>query len=178
MAILLSAGNSYAGEISFGGSAAGSGDTNIVLPVVLTSGAGENIVGLNFEITHSANLTLDQVTSGREADESAKSVSSNSPSAGTLRVVIYGIDNNVISDGTIANISFNVSTAGGSDERVTLEFVEVVAADGDAQQVTMSRTGYSGTIADLGVSNSSDYSESDSGSSSSGGCFLNAIVGK
>lgn len=85
------------------------GDTGVVVAVSLSSQSGAEVSGLNFDLSYDAGrLSVGNVTIGGAASAAGKSLAWSQPSAGTARVIIFGVNQTAIGDGTVANVSFDV----------------------------------------------------------------------
>ena len=101
-------------------SASGSpGTKNISVPINLTSAPGEQVCGFNFDLNYdSAKLSFKEVKLGSVAEGAGKSLSFSKPSSNTVRVVVVGLNQNVIGDGTVLTFTFDVlrNAAAGKTE--------------------------------------------------------------
>ncbi|MCH7588968.1 MAG: S-layer homology domain-containing protein [Chloroflexi bacterium] len=81
----------------------------LVIPIDLTSEVGTDVAALNFNLYFDANqLVITDVSAGSAAVAAGKEVVSSLIDAGTVRVVVYGLNQSTIGDGTIVNIVFNI----------------------------------------------------------------------
>lgn len=151
----------YGAELSFGDPTVYE-DTRVSFPIDLKVIPGdESIVAINLEITHSANLVLHTVVPCQEIINAAKTVKSFSPSATTVRVVIFDLANNPIPEGPLINIGFTALEEVITGNGVDLHFSEAVAANDQAQNVPLtSAATISKSIDDL--FSSSDPEDPDS----------------
>lgn len=170
--------NLYGAELAIGNAAVSTdGDHySVAFPVTLTLEEGQNrIAGVNFEIAYSPNLTFDSVIPGSTVTEAVKTVEDNTLSSDALRVVVYGVRQNEIPGGIIATLNFDVAT--DADQAIALTFSRAEAADIGAVKVATTTSGYSGTLADLGISSVTGTSDADgSNSGSDNGCFIQAVI--
>ena len=92
------------------GSSSGSPDTkNISIPMNLSSASGERVCGFNFDLNYDASkLSFKDVTLGSAATEVGKSLSYSQPSSNTVRIVVIGLNQNVIGNGEVLTFTFNV----------------------------------------------------------------------
>lgn len=101
--------NLKAATLSVGSTSVSPGDKNISIPVDLTSLSGEKVCGFNFDLNFDTSiLSFKEVTLGSVATDAGKSLSFNQPSSNTIRVVVIGLNQNVIGDGTVLNFTFDV----------------------------------------------------------------------
>ena len=115
--ILIS--NLEAATLSIGSASGSPGNKNIAIPVNITSSSGERVCGFNFDLNFdSTKLSFKEVTLGSVAVGAGKSLSYSQPSFNTIRVVVVGLNQNVIGDGTVLNFTFDIltNTAAGKAE--------------------------------------------------------------
>lgn len=123
------------------------GTFGVVVPISLTSSSGINVAALNFDIQFDATkLAVLDVTLGAAAAAAAKEVHFATPTTGTLRVVIYGINQNRIGNGVIANAVFDVAMS-VSEGTIPLTLANVVAASPEATAVPATNVNGSVVIA-------------------------------
>jgi hypothetical protein len=123
------------------------GTYGVVVPISLTSSSGINVAALNFDIQFDdAKLAVLDVTLGPAAEAAAKEVHFATPTTGTLRVVVYGINQNRIGDGVIANAIFDVSMS-APEGTIPLTLANVVAASPEATAVEVTNVNGSVVIA-------------------------------
>jgi len=91
---------------------AAAGDAGVIVPVTLTSGSGERVVGLQFTVTMDAqSLTLTDINDGSAADAAGKDASfALIPDAPTT-VFVVGLNTNVIPDGSVADLIVDVDAS-------------------------------------------------------------------
>ncbi|MCK5218453.1 hypothetical protein KAR10_02950 [bacterium] len=114
--------------------------TEITLPINAIPESGENIVALQFDLDYDKDrLVFDRVTAGEAAQQAGKEVAYNQvgSAANSLRVVVYGMNQNTIGQGTVANIIFKILPAVG---RVELPIHGAIACNPEASQVEISST--------------------------------------
>jgi hypothetical protein len=91
------------------GSASGSPGKSISIPINLTSASGEKVCGFNFDLNYdAAKLSFKEVTLGYVAMDAGKSLSFSQPSSNTIRVVVVGLNQNVIGNGEVLNFTFDI----------------------------------------------------------------------
>jgi len=120
------------------------GQTEVALPVSLDSAAGEEVCAAQFDLLfNSSVLTMQGVTAGSAATAAGKQLSSSTISPGRIRVIVAGLNQNVIGDGVIATVRFAVvSGTPGGIQPVTLSGVLLSDPDG----VAVPSSGVSGGI--------------------------------
>ena len=91
-------------KLSIGSGSATAGAT-VSFPINLTSSGGAQIVGIQWNFSFSADITGVTVFAGPSATNAQKSVSCS----GT-RCLVFGFNNNVVADGTIAIATFQIAT--------------------------------------------------------------------
>ena len=102
-------------SLSIGDGSGQPGDAGISVSVRLNSDAGTEVSGLNFDVTFdSSRLTVQNVSIGGAASSAGKSLSWSVPSAGRVRVIIFGLNQTAISNGTIAAVVFSVNASAAS----------------------------------------------------------------
>ena len=144
------------------GNVSGDAGTNVVVPITLTSNP-QNIVAINFTINFDSDK-LEYISTARTdiLTTAGKELEAHSPQSGQLRVVIYGINQNMISDGVIGNITFSIKSDASVGD-ITLDLDNLASCTGDANSVTSTAVDAAVTCASGG-----------SGVVSSGGsgCFI------
>lgn len=100
--------------------ASGSGDpgaTGIVLAVSLASQAGAQVSGLNVDLSFDGSRlsvpsgpcnNVVAVVSGSAAQSAGKAILCSRPSASTVRIILFGLNQDAIPDGPVALITFEV----------------------------------------------------------------------
>jgi len=129
------------------GSASGlPGDTGLSIPVSLSSDAGTEVTGLNFDLNFdSTRLTVQNVTIGGTASSAGKALSWSTPSSGRVRVLIFGLNQTAIQNGTVANVVVGVNM-GASPGSSTLSFSNAMATDPSGSPVPLSTSSGAFTI--------------------------------
>ena len=145
-----------------------SGDpgTDVVVPVSLSS-SPQDVAAMNFTINFdSSKLEYVSVVGTSILTNAEKELESNSPSAGQVIFVIYGINQHTIADGIIANITFTINNDAGSGE-IVLDMDDLVACSGEAELINSTAVDAniypSGAVVPSITSTSSDgyYNEGD-----------------
>jgi len=87
-----------------------------------------------------AELSPVGVEQGAAAIAASKDVSYDIPSSGRLKVIVGGINENVIDDGTLMEVTFRLSGAADEGDIIELRGAEGSAADLDAQRIDVNFT--------------------------------------
>src|SRR6202163_2263045 len=87
------------------GAGSGTAGATVSIPITLTSSGGAQIVGIQWNFSFSSDITGVTVFAGPSATNAQKSVSC----AGT-RCLVFGFNNNILADGTIAIATFQIAT--------------------------------------------------------------------
>jgi len=131
----LSAATASAATLTAGQGEAAPGAKDIVIPVTLSSEKGEDVSSLNLDLDFdSAKFSFKQIAIGQAALSAGKDISLSTLAAGKLRMVITALNKNVIADGVVANISFDIAKEAVSGDSV-LTISKAIAADKDARKV-------------------------------------------
>ncbi len=111
------------------------GDNGIPIPIDLSSEAGEEVVAFNFDLNFdTSRLSFTNVALGQAADNADKDLDYSNPSPGTIRVIVYAINQNVIADGTVLNFIFDILTTAPSGS-AALTISDEAVADPQADPV-------------------------------------------
>ncbi len=126
------------------GSGTGAAGTDVTIPITLNyGGAAPNISATSNDIGFdTALLENPRAAIGPAGTAAAKNVVANNLSAGVFRVGVLGINQNIIQDGIVANVTFTVK-AGVSPGNITLTNTPG-AADAAGNPVTVA--GVAGSI--------------------------------
>ena len=120
---LILTSNLHAATLSIGSSSGSPGTKNISIPINLSSASGEKVCGFNFDLNYdSTKLSFKEVTLGSVAVGAGKSLSFSQPNQGTIRVVVVGLNQNVINEGTVLTFAFDVlknALAGKAELNIT-----------------------------------------------------------
>ncbi|OGO15221.1 MAG: hypothetical protein A2Z14_08350 [Chloroflexi bacterium RBG_16_48_8] len=123
--------------LSAGQGSGNPGSMGVAVPITLESAAGVSIAALNFDLQYDeSKLNLADVTLGVAAQAAEKVVASSLPANGTIRVVVYGLNQNAIGDGVVANIVFDVK-ADATVGSIPLNFTDAIAASPEATAVEL-----------------------------------------
>lgn len=129
------------------------GATGVSIPVSLTSQGGAHVAGLNFDLNFDASRVEVPtgtcngiaVALGSAAASADKSISCSHPSSSSVRVIIFGLNTNVISDGPVAVVTFDV-LAGAAPGTFALTLSNWAASDPDGQGVPVTTSDGSFTV--------------------------------
>ncbi len=130
------------------------GTTGISIPVSLTSQGGAQVAALNFDLNFDASRVrvpsgtcsgVVAVALGSAADRAEKLISCSRPSSRTVRVMILGLNTNVIPDGPVAVVRFDV-LAGAAPGTFALTLSSTIASDPGASSVPVATSDGSFTV--------------------------------
>ncbi len=127
------------------GSVGGQRGGTVVVPVSIVAGVGEQPAGMNYDLTFDPNvLTYVSFADGSAATAAGKSGTASTPSSGLVRVVIFGLNANVIANGVISNITFTINPSApfGSS---SIGFSSIVVANPKSQTIP-NNSGTPGTV--------------------------------
>ncbi len=94
------------------GSASGSAGTNVQVPVYLESTGGAQAAGLQVDVAFDTSvLTFVQSSTGSAATAAGKMASSSPLLSGNLRLLVAGLNQNVIANGVVVLLEFQISAA-------------------------------------------------------------------
>ena len=108
------------------GSVTGSAGTAVDLPIAFTAGS-TGVSTLQFDLTLPSALSYVSTTTGAAAAAAQKSASGSVISGG-VRVLIFGLNQNVIGSGSIATVRLNIA-AGTVAGSLTVGITGIVASD-------------------------------------------------
>ena len=98
-----------AATLSVGSHSGSPGEKSISIPINLTSVTGEEVSAFNFDLKFDASrLSFREVTLGSVAEDAGKSLSHSQPKSNIVRVVVIGLNQNVIDDGTVLTFTFDI----------------------------------------------------------------------
>ncbi len=111
------------------------GAPDVVMPVYLSSVAGQAVAAIQFEVVFSAfRFVSAAVTAGPAAIAAGKDVSASTPAPGRVRCIVAGLNRDAIPDGVVVNVT--LSFAGGAPAGSYLIRLEnVVLAGPDAESL-------------------------------------------
>ena len=153
------------------GSASGLPGTQVNVSVALAPSAA-GVSSLQFDIVFPTMLAYVSTSAGPAASAANKVVSSNVPSPGTLRIVIWGMGIETIGNGAVAVVRFTISGA-APPGTIPLAIVNIAAADPSGQAITVSGVHGSVTVLVAGDQTPPVIS----GVSASGITFTTATIG-
>ena len=136
-------------HLSVGSGSGYPGDSGISIAVNLSSNpSGDVVAGLNLDLNYdSAALSLTDVTIGQAASSAGKSLSYSEPAAGMARIIIFGLNQDTIADGVIADVSFDIlASASSGDKALTL--TNYSAIDPNVLSVSLTAVGGAITVLD------------------------------
>lgn len=123
------------------GNASGNAGTSVDLTVAFTPGA-TGISTLQFDLTYPSALAFVSTTTGSAADAAGKSASSSTITGG-IRVLIFGLNQNVIGAGPIAIVRPAIAP-GTAPQVLPVTISGITASDPDANPVPA--TGSNGSV--------------------------------
>jgi hypothetical protein len=98
----------------------------VTVPVSVTAGTNEQPTSLQFDLNYdSGNFSVVTVEPGASAVQAGKSAIFNQTTAGTITVVVAGLNQTLISDGVIATIRLSPLGDGGVTPLFTLDSVVI-----------------------------------------------------
>lgn len=104
--------------------------------------------GMNFDINFDANkLDVQSVSIGAAAQSAQKTLNYSQPQSGVVRIIIFGLNRNVIPDGRVAELEFSIKATAEAGDAV-LSLTNVVVSSPDAQKLPISTS--NGKIVILG----------------------------
>ena len=113
------AGPGYGAVVALQPPAAAEGD--IVVPVAVYPSGDEAVAGVQFDVNFDgAAVALIDVEAGAAALDAGKFVIHNEGDPGTTRVIIAGLNQDLIGDGIVANLVFRPLDAGASSDSFAL----------------------------------------------------------
>ena len=116
------------------GEASGGAGAEVIVSVKLLSNP-ENVAAMNFTVQFDAEkLDFVSAAAAEMLTRAGKEIKANPPGKGCLKIVIYGMNTNVIPNGTIAEITFAVKSDVKKDS-VLLDLHSLVAYSGDCRPV-------------------------------------------
>ena len=117
------------------GSMPGSPGATVQVPVYLYSMGGAQAAGLQLGLDYDVTvLTFKRAVDGPAATAAGKNAQANSPTAGNLRLIVFGLNQNIIGNGIVAYLEFQV--AAGISARVTqITASSASAAGAQAQNI-------------------------------------------
>ena len=123
--------------LTAGSNSGNPGDIGINVPVSLASQGGAEVSIVEFDFNFDSNqLSVQSVSIGSAANNAGKTFSYSVPSPGQIKVIIWDFESDpeIIANGTLANVSFNVLGA-ASPGSSGLTLTGVIVGDLDVQDV-------------------------------------------
>jgi hypothetical protein len=99
-----------AASLNIGNAQASAGQSEVQVDVDLDAAGSEEIASLQLDLQFDDRLKLVDVTAGSQATAADKSVAWNSRSSGAARVLLYGLNQNVIGNGHVFQLVFDVKS--------------------------------------------------------------------
>lgn len=117
--------NGFGATVALGNATAFPGFGLANMPVTLSLEPGEQVAGAQWDLVFDSSvLNLYAIHAGPAATIAGKSVSFSTLSPGAVRVLVTGLNMNVMPDGVLATVVFTVSSAAPSgDQEVSLDNV-------------------------------------------------------
>ena len=106
----------FAASLNIGNAQANVGKTGVQVDVDLEVVGSEEIASLQLDLQFDDRLKLVDVYAGNVATTADKSVAWNSRSNGVARVLLYGLNENVIDNGHVFQLIFDVKADGVSGQ--------------------------------------------------------------
>ncbi len=120
------------------------GSLPVSIPIELAAEFGEEIAAIQFELGYDDSLiAVDRIDTGESAQTADKTLNSANVSSGVDRIVIQGINNNIMANGIVANIRVDL-VAGVPEDVLTLSLDQLVASDAQGDEVSL--TAVNGTL--------------------------------
>ena len=176
--LVFGAGPLQAASIRVSEASGSAGAQDVLLSVDLTTVAEEDVAALQFDVSYdAAQLTFNEVTAGQVTIDAGKETTSSTPSAGIIRAIVYGLNQNSIADGTIVALSFDINASASAGEEA-LTVSNAVASDPDANSISLSTVNGSVTISSGGADGGSEESSDDEDEiiDAFSGCLINTIL--
>jgi hypothetical protein len=127
-----------AATLSAGSATAKAGWDDAAVPVELDAAEGESVAAIQFDMTYeNTKLSVVDVLNGAASEAAAKQLSFSSVDSDTIRVVIAGLNLNVISDGVVAEVVLSTPLgASGGETPLTVSGVFLSDPSGNAIPAT------------------------------------------
>ncbi len=108
--IAVLASSALAAELRVGKEIADPGEAGVRVPVNMAPGGGESVAALQFDLVYDAGaFPAIGAEPGETAEAAGKTVLTSTPEAGRLRVIVSGLNQNVIAEGTVVHIVLDVA---------------------------------------------------------------------
>jgi len=141
--------NALAATLTAGEVAASPGQAGVALPLALSSEQGENVAGIQVDVSfNDSALLLETIEPGEAAVQAGKEVVFNALDEGTIRIIIAGFNQDAIPDGVVAYARFTVDEqAPDGAYPLTLEgllmagpFGDPIPSEGVSGRITVGET--------------------------------------
>ncbi len=183
----------FSASLSIGDITAAAGATNVSVPISIAVQTGDDASGLDMTVAFSSSaLQFSGVEIGAASDAANKTLASNSPSAGIIKLVIYSpppADPNttlpVLQNGVIANLIFNIPTTVAAGEELDISISDFTISDNAAVKVasqantngkvTVTSDTDPGTGPDNDPDPDNDPGSSNADNSGSSSCFISTL---
>ena len=101
--------NLEAATLTVSSNTGASGEKDIPIAIDLISDPGENVSCFNFDLKFDPlRLSFKEVTIGPQAAEAEKSVSYGQPDPDKVTILVFGLNQYIIENGTVLNFRFNI----------------------------------------------------------------------
>jgi len=131
-AVFVTAGPLLAAQVSMPVTQARAGET--VESSVQYRAQGAEVAALNFDLAFDDSVLTITPTVGSAAADAGKGLEYTVLPSGNLRVLIFGVNENVIGDGSLIDLTIEVSADSSPGPHV-IEFVDATFASPDAEAV-------------------------------------------
>jgi hypothetical protein len=115
--------------------------TTVTVPILWKAGTIP-VSTVQFDIQLPSGITFNSITAGAAATASSKSVQS-APVSGGVRAIIFGLNQNQIPTGVLANLKLDVATTASSGKKA-LPIIGIVGSDPAGTSVAL--IGVSGSV--------------------------------
>jgi hypothetical protein len=144
MAAMAAAASTMAAELRVGKEIAESGAAGVTVPVNLAPAPGENVSAVQFDLLYDETaFPVFDAEPGETAQAAGKSVLTSTPAKGCLRIIVTGLNQTVIAEGTLVWVVLDVAE-GIPELAYALTVENAVLAAPDSTSVPV--TAYGGTV--------------------------------
>jgi len=106
---LILTSNLKAATLAISSESGSPGEKDIPIPINLSSESGEQACSFNFDLNFdTSRVSFKEVTLGSVPVDAGKSLSYSKPNPHTVRVVVIGLNENVIGDGKVLTFTFDI----------------------------------------------------------------------
>jgi len=113
----------------------GAPGSQVSMPLELYTG-NEGIAGIQADILFSSPISFVNASKGESADKAGKDVSTSTIDGG-IRLLIYGLNQNLINDGVVANIVFSISS-NAQNGTYAISLANAIATDENGSTFSLS----------------------------------------